>query len=95
MIAGELEDVGVHHENEQVAGETDLELEIASVGELKNKVAAFLAIFLLKGGDNGARGVAEKLERSFGGLVYVFFQFSLGEDEVAQLLFDFHAKNGI
>ena len=69
MIAGELEDVGVHHENEQVAGETDLELEIAPVGELKNKVAAFLAIFLLKGGDNGARGVAEKLERSFAGAI--------------------------
>ena len=84
MVARELEDVGVHHEQQYVAGELHLELEVAAVGEFEYHLFAFLLAACAEEFDELASLCAEEFEGLLGGIEYVLFQLTLGEDEVFQ-----------
>ena len=72
--------VGVHHKNEHIASELDLEFEIATVGEFKPYLFLFFFVGLLEVGEDFSCSGSEKVKGFFGGLIYLLFQVGFGED---------------
>ena len=69
MVARELEDVGVHEEDEHIAAETELKLEVASVGEGEAHILRLCAGVATEAYDEVFGGGAKEGEGVDGGVV--------------------------
>ena len=90
VVAREFEDVGVHHEDEDVACEADFEFEVAAVAELEVDFGVGVVVGFLELACDFLGGGAEGLVGVECGVIDLLFEVAFVKDEVFEVFFKLH-----